>query len=778
MENLDKGLIQADLNILNEIVTSTQEKSDRYKHQQTDTFLSDDDIISRYHKTFETLIKRSTDTSRYICVSYQRLYYKRNVKTIRFNGTYTKKLTRNIHVIIVQKNFIKFYTHTAYCILNNLFTYDVSEVISSLNTFENILIQRAFIINKRLPQRQMIQKVKGRTFHLLLPLQETLNKLCSTTDSINDNHELYILIRGIPTKSKIIGEEIVNIKKIFDILTSEFQMEQSEDNTEATLDEPKFLNNPMKEIKNEMMIEVALGQQKAMLIQVTDENDGYYEQYTIYPLYEKKTNKTASTLYQMLKIQEMPLKNRQQYYRLNQQYLFYLLNDANIRQLSRGIYHKMNVNNPRVPYTAAKYLEAMSKELLESNLNTIFATLRNTEQYWRKPRSLNYITVLVTRDLLSSYRFLDNKFRAMLDFISSKDHPIGEVTHYLWRREYRVESNIEEVFKFILQRISCKMPDQNILPLFYRLINTHQRYTHNDYCLRSKKEGRKVIRRCRFGFPRPVTNTLNMRDEATSIAVIWIYNLLMKNHLLKIGCLLGKHRWYITKYMNKAGKSELSDTILDSKNNKNKSLASYLWNIALRFTNNREYVNQIRYRKLKNRKEIEALDADSIDIFYPSLIDNHYPHRSNELANMSFYEFAQWYDISKIKPKNEDIEYYKIDNGYYLKRRQCRCFINHYRYNINTQKIINECDTYIYESFHKIKLHLIEALQYYEKLEELQKAFETAKDNLDDPENRCSIGVQNIEAGEAMQDFKILRSCTKSLCKFPTKLMILKNYAK
>jgi len=37
------------------------------------------------------------------------------------------------------------------------------------------------------------------------------------------------------------------------------------------------------------------------------------------------------------------LKSKQ--YRLNQQYLFYLLN--NIRQLSRGIYHKMNVTRDR-----------------------------------------------------------------------------------------------------------------------------------------------------------------------------------------------------------------------------------------------------------------------------------------------------------------------------------------------------------------------------------------------------------------------------------------------
>ena len=52
----------------------------------------------------------------------------------------------------------------------------------------------------------------------------------------------------------------------------------------------------------------------------------------------------------------------------------------------------------------------------------------------------------------------------------------------------------------------------------YKRVNTHQRHIHNNYCLRSKKVGRKVIRRCRFGFPRPVTENLAMRDVATSIA--------------------------------------------------------------------------------------------------------------------------------------------------------------------------------------------------------------------------------------------------------------------
>jgi len=313
------------------------------------------------------------------------------------------------------------------------------------------------------------------------------------------------------------------------------------------------------------------------------------------------------------------------------------------------------------------------------------------------------VSALIVKDPVSTSRFLDNKFRAMLDFINSKDFPIGEVSHYFWRQEYQSrgihfhlliwikyalifgESSIEEVSTFILQHISCKMPDQNISPLLYRRVNTHQRHIHNDYCLCSKKVGRKVTRLCRFGFLRPITETLNVRDVAGRrqlkhksrlydlprrdneviindynpvLLTAWVGNM----DIQFIGEKSSLLTWYVTKYINKAGKSELSDSILNSKNSKNKSLASYFWNIALRFTNNRECgaleaadtllsislygtdryttvkwldVNQIRHRKLKNRKEIEVLDTESTDIFYPSLIDNHYPHRPSELEKIS-----------------------------------------------------------------------------------------------------------------------------------------------
>lgn len=494
MEKLDKALASADVKTLEEIATSAQEKADMYKHQQTEIILSDDDIISRYSEAFKALTKRSVDTAEYVCVSCERLCYRRYVTKLTSRVKIDNPMWRDLMLRIQQNttqkdtryicNYCRGKFHKGlmpvYCIWNNLLTNHVPEVISSLNTFEKILIQRAkafqtvlkmgTVMNKKLPQRQMMQKVKGRTFHLPLPLQETFDKLCDKTDPINMNHELFILVRGVPTKSKIIWEEIDDVKKVFDALTwlknnnplyshiilpnnhnelcllklkdSEFQMEETEKaalndelndvikktehDVEMTSDN-ELLNNSIKDTKHD--VEITLdGQRKAMITQVTDGNDGYYEQYTIYPLYEKKANKTSTDLYQMLKVQDMLLDNREKnldlmcfpdlypfgmygqhetrqvklhdyefikcrliskhpQYRLNPQYLFYLLNDANMRQLSRGIFHKLNITDQRARYTAAEYLDAMSKDLLESNLSTIFSTLRNKEQYWRRLRS-------------------------------------------------------------------------------------------------------------------------------------------------------------------------------------------------------------------------------------------------------------------------------------------------------------------------------------------------------------------------------------------------------
>lgn len=63
--------------------------------------------------------------------------------------------------------------------------------------------------NKKLPNRQKIKKVKGRTYHLSLPTETTLNKLPKPQD-LNPNQELFILVRSCPTETKIIWQDLQN----------------------------------------------------------------------------------------------------------------------------------------------------------------------------------------------------------------------------------------------------------------------------------------------------------------------------------------------------------------------------------------------------------------------------------------------------------------------------------------------------------------------------------------------------------------------------------------
>ena len=252
-------------------------------------------------------------------------------------------------------------------------------------------------------------------------------------------------------------------------------------------------------------------------------------------------------------------------FRLNQQYLFFLLNDANLRQINSGIFYKINCVNQRQKITAEQYFEMLNKDELEGDLTAIFGRLRNTEQFWKKPRNdVNcmtqhygpatwFLTIspaewmwddlgeylrvvngpeianksiseLVALDPVSTSRFIDNKFKAMLDFITSSDEPLGKVIHYFWRREYQsrgaqhfhlilwvkdasilYQSSLDEVATFISKYITCAIPNKNLSPTLYQRVTSYQTHKHNSYCMRKKKTRRGFVSVCRFGFPRPVT---------------------------------------------------------------------------------------------------------------------------------------------------------------------------------------------------------------------------------------------------------------------------------
>ncbi|XP_048514295.1 uncharacterized protein LOC125501742 [Athalia rosae] len=687
---------------------------------------------------------------------------------------------------------------------------------------------------KNLPHRETVQKVKGRTFHLPLPLDETLNKVCRQMDPINLDHEFYMLVRGIPTKSKLVWEQPVDMNKVWEALVwlktnnpqyskielpasadlllahmkdVEFQIQDNRD-TEIVSDHE---DDPLVE-RNKNHDEIEVNDCTALLAQASA-SDAVYEQFTVYTkVYEKRENETATNLYQMLRIHDEPLDNREKMidlqcfphlypygcngqhedrperlthfefielrlmskhsqFRTDQQYLFYLLNDANNnRQLNSGIYYKLDIINPRERFTAASYLSKLSKKELEGNLNATFARLRNAEQYRSQPRNgvscitYNYgaaawfLTLspskwlwsdmteylrkvggsctakmspshLVASDPVSASRFIDNQFKAMLDFICSPDNPIGEVTHFFWRRQYQGRgmqhfhlmnwikdapiletSSNQEVADFILKYATCRIPSKDVLPNFYRRVNTHQRHTHNSYCLRSKankhgKSGKGILKILNLGIF-VGRNEANINNYNPAILSTWKGN--MDIQFIREESTLPHP--YVTKYITQPEKSN-SDTTFEDMNS-TKSLCSRLCNFASRMLYHRECgalkaadtlleialystdpettirwidVKVIRNRKVKSRNKIEALEADSTEIFCDSLVDTHHPARPEELESTNLYDFVQWYDTTKYEPKAQEIEYYPTGKSLFLKKRKYLCLVNHYKNNVNIQ---------------------------------------------------------------------------------------------
>ena len=443
----------------------------------------------------------------------------------------------------------------ARCVLNGLSVGKVPAEIAELNQYEKVLIQRAkafqvvtkmsTVAGKRLPPSHMISKVRGSTFHLPLPLQETLKRLPTPDQPIPEHGELDILLRSIPTAKNVVWQDLVDINKVYKALLklqesnplyhniqlpadasslnlhlaiSEHVISTDADaSSEVDTDEDKPVIEDCD--KNDDENDDKGGEKDPMVRKIEKEEEAdLYKNYTIQALHAPRQNEKATSLYQLLRITEPAMDNRCKQldvlcfpdlfpfsigglhhardvkldpsdyvktiiqsrdprFRLNQQFLFFHFHQLTIRQLGSGIYHKLKIIHPHERLTAARYLDMLQNEEIEGNLTSVFSRLRNSEQYWIKPRNdLNCMTLyygpatwfltlspsewtwndmgeylrtvnphlehlsiseLVAADPISVSRFMENKCKAFIDFIMSEDNPIGKVAHYYCRREYQ-----------------------------------------------------------------------------------------------------------------------------------------------------------------------------------------------------------------------------------------------------------------------------------------------------------------------------------------------------
>lgn len=154
---------------------------------------------------FVALQRKASDLPTIVCMSCFELCYKRNVRNIGdFYPNATSYVNDKWEQLLDHQekqgnkygDFICDYCYTKFktektlpptCILNGLQVPEVPVCISRLNEYENMLIQRAkafqvvyrmgAVSGKNMPRQNMIQKFVGRTFHMPLPLEQTLKKM-------------------------------------------------------------------------------------------------------------------------------------------------------------------------------------------------------------------------------------------------------------------------------------------------------------------------------------------------------------------------------------------------------------------------------------------------------------------------------------------------------------------------------------------------------------------------------------------------------------------------
>ena len=177
--------------------------------------------------------------------------------------------------------------------LNGLEVDDIPKELRSLNIFEQILIQKAKAfqtvirlgpVKNKLPYSEKLKGIKGRVIYLPVPLQNNINVLPSCLP----NHELHILMNGVPTKNRIIWQDIVQVDKIHAAIEKLHEINPLYEDVKLPADQINdYVYSGAEEIEA-----VNLNDPDAILQKITaNTGDNIYQHYSIHPIESKKEYK-------------------------------------------------------------------------------------------------------------------------------------------------------------------------------------------------------------------------------------------------------------------------------------------------------------------------------------------------------------------------------------------------------------------------------------------------------------------------------------------------------
>ena len=387
--------------------------------------------------------------------------------------------------------------------------------------------------------------------------------------------------------------------------------------------------------------------------------------------------------------------------------------------------------------------------LREYGSPTLFLTLSCAEyeslEISRYLRKLNKVPdsypigKLCTEDPISVSRKFSQKFHDFFQTVVLKGEVLGPVAHHFYKKEYQArgaphyhillwiegapmagKDEPQEVLRWIQNRITCRIPEEDSNPELHQLVAKYQRHKCSGYCQRRKKVKGTYITYCRFGFPRAACEsaTLKTMEECVKGSQRQVYKLPRSPEEIRINnynpllLMLWKANMdiqfiaestlaiaqYVTGYVTKAEKSNMQD--LWQEVSSHQSIYSKLWSFGVRSLRSRECglyeasdlllgdhlcgksqtikwvdVSQPHNRKRRLRDhsklvEIQQRNPNSTNIFEDNLVDTFYPERPDEMEDvLPTMSSAELTNMAKQSIVNSTRVFSQITNYLTLKRR-------------------------------------------------------------------------------------------------------------
>ena len=305
-----------------------------------------------------------------------------------------------------------------------------------------------------------------------------------------------------------------------------------------------------------------------------------------------------------------------------------------------------------------------------------------------------------------------------------KGQVLGIVDHFYWKKEYQNHGvpryNVllwirdapvidrdepEKVLDFIQERITCSNPGEKGSPELHRLVTRYQLHKCSKYCKRRKRCGKtSFVTRCKFGFPRPVSDTAQLNPVQESLkSRNRIYNLARTEDVIGVNdynpllLMLWKANidiqfiaeaslalaHYVSGYVTKAEHSNMQEIWQEVSDSK--SIYSRLFSFGVRSLHFRESglyeasdlllgdhlteksctlkwvdvaVPHKRSHRLKNHKVLQKMaecNPNDKAIFEDNVVDTFYPQRPAKLEHVCLYDFIAQYEFQGIDDKGQRV---------------------------------------------------------------------------------------------------------------------------